>query len=101
MRRSHHTYTYFTYYFLPTSIHFEVRDSKFIPKKSWIVCGVDDGMISVYNVNTCEKVTSFEAHNDYIRAIAVHPTLPLILSSSDDCKIKLWDWEKDWKNTAV
>jgi hypothetical protein len=28
------------------------------------------------------------------RSLAVHPTLPLVLSSSDDVLIKLWDWEK-------
>lgn len=27
----------------------------------------------VYNYNTSEKITSFEAHPDYIRALAVHP----------------------------
>jgi coatomer subunit beta' len=26
----------------------------------------------------------------------VHPSLPYILSSSDDMLIKLWDWEKGW-----
>ena len=53
--------------------------------------------ISVWNYNTMEKVKSFEAHSDYIRSIAVHPTQPFILSSSDDLQIKLWDWEKNWK----
>jgi len=28
------------------------------------------------------------------RCIAVHPTLPYILTSSDDMTIKLWDWDK-------
>ena len=28
------------------------------------------------------------------RSLAVHPTLPLLLSSSDDMLIKLWDWDK-------
>ena len=28
------------------------------------------------------------------RCLAVHPTQPYILSSSDDMLIKLWDWEK-------
>ena len=39
-------------------------------------------------------MTSFEAHPDYIRANAVHPTQPFVLTASDDMTIKLWDWEK-------
>jgi coatomer subunit beta' len=54
--------------------------------------------IRVYNYNTMEKVKTFEAHTDYIRSLAIHPTLPLVLSSSDDMFIKLWDWEKGTPN---
>ena len=57
--------------------------------------------IRVYNYNTSEKITSFEAHPDYIRAIVVHPTQPFVLTASDDMTIKLWDWEKGWKNVRV
>jgi coatomer subunit beta' len=35
-----------------------------------------------YNYNTLERVHQFEAHSDYIRSIAVHPTQPFILTSS-------------------
>lgn len=38
--------------------------------------------IRVFNYNTLERVNSFEAHSDYIRSIAVHPTQPFILTSS-------------------
>ncbi|KAF7575044.1 hypothetical protein PtrM4_066680 [Pyrenophora tritici-repentis] len=44
--------------------------------------GSDDFHLRVYNYNTSEKVTSFEAHPDYIRAIAVHPTQPFVLTAS-------------------
>src|SRR5690606_18951221 len=44
---------------------------------------------------------AFEAHADYIRSIAVHPTQPFVLTSSDDMLIKLWDWERGWKNIQV
>ncbi len=47
-----------------------------------------------YNYNTLDKVSAWEAHQDYIRAVAVHPTQPFLLSSSDDMLIKLWDWDK-------
>lgn len=73
-----------------------VRAAKFIVRKQWIVAGGDDMFIRVYNYNTMDKVIQFEAHTDYIRSLAVHPTLPYVLSSSDDMFIKLWDWDKGW-----
>lgn len=57
--------------------------------------------IRAYNYNTMDKVKVFEAHSDYIRCVAVHPTLPYVLSSSDDMLIKLWDWEKGWMCTQI
>lgn len=55
------------------------------------------GQVPVYHLapsltslrSTSEKITSFEAHPDYIRAIAVHPTSPFVLTASDDMLIKL------------
>ncbi|KAJ3194691.1 Coatomer subunit beta' [Irineochytrium annulatum] len=57
--------------------------------------------VRVFNYQTHEKVTAFEAHQDYIRSIAVHGSQPYILTSSDDMLIKLWDWEKGWKNVMT
>lgn len=74
-----------------------VRACKFIARKSWIVTGSDDLQVRVYNYNTHEKVTSFEAHIDYIRSMCVHPNQPFLLTASDDMLIKLWNWEKGWK----
>ncbi|CAH8358262.1 unnamed protein product [Eruca vesicaria subsp. sativa] len=48
-----------------------------------------------------DKVKVFKAHSDYIRCVAVHPTLPYVLSSSDDMLIKLWDWENGWACTQI
>jgi len=66
-----------------------------------MIAGADDMHLRVYNYNTMEKLKAFEAHTDYIRCLAVHPTQPYVLSSSDDMLIKLWDWEKGWQNTMV
>jgi coatomer subunit beta' len=78
-----------------------VRAGRFIARRNWLVAGSDDFQLRVVNYNTAEKVTSFEAHPDYIRAIAVHPTQPFVLTASDDMTIKLWDWEKGWKCVQV
>merc|ERR1712038_1606282 len=53
------------------------------------------------NYNTLERLHSFDAHSDYLRSIAVHPTQPFILTSSDDMLIKLWNWDKNWSCQQV
>jgi WD40 repeat protein len=53
-----------------------LRCAKFIARKQWLVVGADDMTLRVYNYNNGELVKRFEAHQDYLRAIAVHPTLP-------------------------
>lgn len=78
-----------------------VRTGKFIARKNWIVVGSDDFHIRVYNYNTGEKVTQFEAHPDYIRGISVHPSKPYILTCSDDLTVKLWNWDAAWKLEQV
>lgn len=57
--------------------------------------------IRCYNYNTMERVKIFEAHIDYIRSIAIHPSLPIVVSCSDDMLVKAWDWEKDWDCTMT
>ncbi|XP_067946243.1 coatomer subunit beta'-like [Watersipora subatra] len=78
-----------------------VRAAVFVARKNWVITGSDDFYVKVFNYNTLERVHTFEAHGDYLRSIAVHPTQPYILTSSDDSTIKLWDWEKKWTCTQV
>ena len=72
----------------------EVTDSplrccKWIPSKNWIVVGADDAFIRIYNLHTGELVKKWEAHADYVRSLAVHPSKLQLLSSSDDFTIKV------------
>ncbi|RHX99140.1 hypothetical protein DYB36_009999 [Aphanomyces astaci] len=78
-----------------------VRNARFIARKQWIVASADDLQLRVFNYNTMDKVTAFDAHTDYIRFLEVHPVLPIILSCADDMTVKMWDWEKNWLCTQV
>ena len=73
-----------------------IRCARFIVRKQWIVVGADDTKLRIYNYNTAEKIKTIDEHTDYIRHIVVHPTLPYVLSCSDDDTIKMFDWEKNW-----
>lgn len=39
-------------------------------------------IVRVYNYNTLERLHKFDAHTDFIRSVAVHPTQSYILTSS-------------------
>ena len=78
-----------------------MRCAKFVTRKQWIVAGSDDMHLRVYNYNTMDKVAAFEAHQDYVRSVAVHPTMTYVLSAADDMLIKLWDWSKGWQCMQV
>ncbi|KAL6861561.1 hypothetical protein ACP4OV_017261 [Aristida adscensionis] len=43
-----------------------------------------------------DNVAVLEAHNDCIRCVALHPSLPYLLSTSDDTRIKIWNWDEGW-----
>ncbi|KAG5494521.1 hypothetical protein GH5_02544 [Leishmania sp. Ghana 2012 LV757] len=73
-----------------------VRCVRFIPRLQSFVCGCDDMNVRVFNYNTMERTKIFQAHDDYIRCVAVHDQLPLVLTCADDMTIRQWDWSKGW-----
>ena len=72
---------------------------KSIPLKEWILAGGGDACIYVYSYDTWKMVKTFQAHNNQITSLAIHPTEPYVLSASYDLVIKMWDWENGWKST--
>ena len=40
--------------------------------------------VRVFNYNTLERQHAFDAHSDYVRSLAAHPTQPFILTSSGE-----------------
>jgi len=48
-------------------------------------------LIRVYNYNTLERLHQFEAHSDYIRSVAIHPTQSYILTSSGMDRFNIYE----------
>ena len=47
------------------------------------------------------QVKEWKAHDDFIRGMDVHESLPYLLTCADDMLIKLWDWEHDFSLVRV
>ncbi|KAM3410925.1 hypothetical protein ACQJBY_002877 [Aegilops geniculata] len=77
--------------------------AKFIEREGWFVVGSGDGCIYVYDYNTMQEIDMIEeAHDNHrIMCLAVNPTHSVLLSASDDHKIKLWDWTNGWQCTRT
>ncbi|KAI5172916.1 coatomer subunit beta' [Nematocida sp. LUAm3] len=71
-----------------------IRACAFIEEQECFVLGSDDGMLRLFCLDTFELKEKIEAHNDFIRGIAVHPTYPYIATCSDDMSIKIWEYSK-------
>ncbi|KAJ0391390.1 hypothetical protein P43SY_009361 [Pythium insidiosum] len=79
-----------------------VRSARFVARQNWIVAASDDGHIRVVDLASTAVVSTVKAHDDFVRGLDVHPTLPLVLSCSDDKTVKLWDVSRPtWACVAV
>ncbi|KAJ3308653.1 Coatomer subunit beta', partial [Blyttiomyces sp. JEL0837] len=74
---------------------YPIRTVKYISGHG-ILVGSDDGYLRVVD-DELKIVREFKAHNDYIRAVAVHPGKPLVLSVADDNVVNVWDYSKGWE----
>ena len=46
--------------------------------------------VRVFNYNTLERQHCFDAHSDYVRSIAAHPSQPFILTSSGESDLLVY-----------
>jgi coatomer subunit beta' len=58
--------------------------------KPYLVSGSDDKTVRVWDFQTKQCVHLLEGHTANVSSVAFHPTLPLILSGSEDGICKLW-----------
>ncbi|WUR03974.1 coatomer subunit beta' (coPB2) [Vairimorpha necatrix] len=70
---------------------FPIRTLALVEKNNCVLIGSDDGRIYVYELNNLQRISSFDAHADFIRKIIVNPQNTEFLTCSDDTTIKLWE----------
>jgi WD40 repeat protein len=61
------------------------------PDGTQIAEGGADRKIRIRNAETLEVIREFRAHDGAVQALAWHPKLPLLLSTSEDRTVKAWD----------
>ncbi|KAF7077195.1 hypothetical protein CFC21_081772 [Triticum aestivum] len=74
-----------------------MRSVKFIARKRWFMAGDFHGWIHVHSFAMNDEVTKFKGHDGVVISLVVHPSDPLVVSSSVDRHIKLWNWEAGWR----
>ena len=69
-----------------------LRTCRWVPQSGLVVFGGDKCTILFFSPTKGKLVKEvMNAHERYVRSIAIHPTEPKMLSCSDDLTIKLWD----------
>lgn len=86
----------------PVHTGIPLRAGKWIPQNGDIVLGGDKQSIHFFSPTKGKLILEVsDAHGGYIRALAVHPNEMLLLSSSDDQTVKLWDIKEGCRSLRV
>jgi coatomer subunit beta' len=73
-----------------------IRCVRWMPSLNLLIAAGDNRTISCFDPITGSLISSqTEAHTDFIRQIAIHPTQTQFLSCSDDCKVNLYSVTKN------
>lgn len=54
-----------------------------------------DRCVSVWDVTTCERISHFSAHTDWVDVVTFSPCGEFLVSSSRDKSLRVWDLAKD------
>ena len=64
---------------------------EFSPCGQYLSCGSEDGTIFIWSVQYGILLQKLTGHTNMVNFTAWHPTLPLLISGSDDQTLRLWD----------
>ncbi|KAF7105423.1 hypothetical protein CFC21_106237 [Triticum aestivum] len=80
-----------------------VNNVKFIARREWIIAQTHKDVLHLYDCACVKKIKKIKSVESSVRPsnrpiLAVHPTLPCVLSSYG-CLLLVLDWDQTWKPT--
>ncbi|XP_049397674.1 protein GFS12 isoform X2 [Solanum stenotomum] len=67
---------------------------------SWVAVGQSSGHCRLFDVRSDKIISSWQAHDGYVTKIAT-PEEHLLVSSSHDRTLKIWDLRRNWKSKPL
>eukprot|EP00047_Mylnosiga_fluctuans_P002804 m.225995 g.225995 ORF g.225995 m.225995 type:complete len:1238 (-) comp11355_c0_seq1:46-3759(-) len=71
-----------------------VKGIAFHPKRPWVLAGLHNGVIQLYDYRMCTPIDKYDEHDGPVRGIDFHVSQPLFVSGGDDYKIKVWNYKQ-------
>lgn len=68
-----------------------ITSGVYAPNGTIAITGGEDGVVKVWSTDPYGGATLCAEHTSWVFSVALHPTLPLIVSSSGDFTIRIWD----------
>lgn len=69
-----------------------VKGLSFHPCRHWLLCGLYNGTILLFDYRLDVVVDFFTEHEGAVRAVDFHKTEPLFVSGGDDFVVKVWNY---------
>lgn len=58
--------------------------------KPYLISGADDSLVKIWDYQNKTCVQTLEGHSQNVSAVCFHPELPIIMTGSEDCTVRVW-----------
>jgi len=79
----------------------ELRLLKYYKKNNEVICGDENGIITVVSLKTGDPLVSFEAHKSVMTQMYWNEDARLLVTSGKDKSIKFWKAPEKWINEEI
>lgn len=72
---------------------YSAHTSAVSPRGDWVALGLNSGEVRVLDIQSGETIQQFDAHDDRVYALSFSPDGRFLVSSGEDCNIRMWSIE--------